>query len=125
MMKMYKAKFATSHLTADILRSEYKWVADDKVIELIADALRNVNGIEVGAAEWNYSPGNFSILGHNLEDDTPLKELVWAVEQDGGIYCDDRERFDSDWSKGEYEPEGSMHFEQEWFEVTKFLKEIN
>lgn len=124
MFKMYKAKFATRQLTTDILRTKYKWVGEDNVIELIAGALRNVDGIEVGVAEWDYSPGNFSILGHNEDDDTPLKELIWAVEQDGGIYCDDRERFDMDWAKGEYEPEGSMHFDKEWFEVIEFLKEV-
>lgn len=124
MFKMYKAKFATSRLTADILRSEYKWVADDKVIELIAEALRNANGIEVGVAEWDYSPGNFSILGQNEDTDTKLKELIWSIEQDGGVYCNDRERFDKDWAIGEYDPEGSMHFEKEWFEVTEFLKEV-
>lgn len=124
MFKMYKAKFATSHLTTDILRSEYKWVADNKVIESIAKALRNVDGIVVGVAEWGYSPGNFSIVGHNEGNDTPLKELIWSVEQDGGIYCEDRERFESDWDKGQYEPEGSMHFEKDWFEVIEFLKEV-
>lgn len=121
MLKMYKAEFVTSHLSSGILRNDYKWVGDDSVIDLIAESLRNVNGIEVGVAEWDYSPGNFSIIGHNEDDDTPLKELIWAVEQDGGIYCDDRERFDNDWAKGEYEPEGSMHFEKDWFEVTEFL----
>jgi len=124
MFKMYKAKFATSHLTTDILRSKYKWVADNKVIESIAEALRNVNDINVMVAEWNYSPGNFSILGHNEDNDTKLKELIWSIEQDGGIYCEDRERFDKDWDKGQYEPEGSIHFEKGWFEVIEFVKEV-
>lgn len=126
MFKMYKAKFATSHLTAEILRNEYKWEAVSKVIELIAEALRNVNDVQIMAAEWKYSPGSFSILGHNEDNNTDakLKELIWAIEQDGGAYCGDRERFDGDWEKGQYEPDGSIHFKKDWFEVLEFVKEV-
>lgn len=125
MFKMYMAKFKTSEITEEILRTKHKFEGESKIIEGIAEALRNVNGIEVCVAEWKYSPDNYSILGHNEDKDTPLKELVWSIEQDGGAYCGNREAFDDDWEAGEYEPDGSIHFDKGWFNEVKFLKEVN
>lgn len=128
MFKMYKAKFNTSEVTTETLQNDSDFRSVEiEVLELIATALNNVHDIEVAVAEWNYSPGNYSIVGHNEENDAvdaPLKELIWAFEQAGGIYCDERERFNADWSKGQYEPEGSLHLDKNWFEVIEFLKEV-
>lgn len=128
MFKMYKAKFNTSEVTTEMLQNDSDFRSIEiEVLGLIATALNNVHDIEVAVAEWNYSPGNYSIVGHNEDEnavDMPLKELIWAFEQAGGIYCDERERFDADWAKGQYEPEGSLHFNKEWFEVIEFLKEV-
>ncbi|MFP7199708.1 hypothetical protein SFC08_01925 [Lysinibacillus halotolerans] len=125
MFKMYKAKFKTSFITTDDIRKTYNFaMPKDEVLELQAKAHRDIDGIEIMVAEWNYSPGNFSILGHNEVDDSKLKELIWSIEQGGGFYCDDRERFDEDWAKGEYDPGGALHFEKELFEVIEFVKEV-
>lgn len=125
MLKMYKAKFKTSYITADDIRKTYKFgMPNDEVLELQAKAHRDVNGIELMVTEWNYSPGNFSILGHNENDDSKLKELIWAIEQGGGFYSDDRERFDKDWEKGEYDPGAALHFPKELFENIKLVKEV-
>lgn len=126
MFKMYRAKFITSQLTVEQLQEKFDSL-ESEVVEVITTALHNVDGVEVAVAEWDYSPGGYSIVGHNEDEngvDMPLKELIWAFERTGGVYCYDRERFDSDWSKGQYEPEGSLHLDKEWFEVIEFLKEV-
>ena len=75
MFKIYKAKFNTSELTKEQLQAKFD-VLENAVVELITTALHNVHDIELAVAEWDYSPGGFSIVGHNEDEngvDMPLK----------------------------------------------------
>lgn len=122
---MYKAKFNTEHLTADDIRNTYNFgMPSEGVLELQATAHRNVHGIEVIVAEWVYSPEAFSILSHDDESDSKMKELIWSIEQGVGFYCNDRERFDKDWIKGESNLGDALHFVKELFENVEFIKEV-
>lgn len=125
MFKMYKAKFNTEHITSDDIRKTYNFgMPSDEVLGLQEAAHRNVHDIELTVAEWDYSPSEFSILGHKDEDDSKMKELIWSIEQGDGFYCDDRELFDKDWEKGEYDPGSALHFGKELFTNIEFVKEM-
>lgn len=118
MYRQYSAKFNTQHITSVLLREKYDYdFIDLSVAEKIAEALRDVHGVEVEAVEFDYSPDGFAIAGYREEDDKKIKELFWAAEQMGGFYDDDRENFDLVWDNQSYEPECTVHFEKEWFDI--------
>lgn len=125
MFKLYKASFNTAHITTDDIRKIYNFgMPSDEVLELQAEARRNINGITLHVSEWDYAPGNFSLMGWDDEDDEKMKELMWSIEQAEGFYYNDRQRFNNDWAKNEYDPGGALHFSKELFTNVEFVKEF-
>lgn len=125
MFKLYNAKFNTSHVTSEGIGKTYDFgKPSEEILDLQAKTQRDIDGVEVSVSEWDYSPGNFSLMGWKNKEDTKMKELIWAIEQSGGFYCDDRTRFDKDWSKGEYDPGGALHFPKELFTNIELVKEF-
>lgn len=125
MYKIYNANFKTNDITAEDIRKTYDFgMPSDEVLEQEAKAQRDLDGVQVQVSEWDYSPGAFSLMSWQDEDDSKIKELLWSIEQAGGFYCDDRTRFDKDWAKGEYDPGGALHFSKELFDNIELVKEV-
>ncbi|GAA2774559.1 hypothetical protein GCM10010451_68420 [Streptomyces virens] len=90
----------------------------------MAEAYRNLDGTEVVGAVWGYSPDSYSLYGWSDEDDAKFKEFIYLLEQDAsfGNYIDERDRFDADWQKGEYEPAVAMHFDKSDFIIIEKIE---
>jgi len=55
----------------------------------------------------------WALLGWEQDQDEQVKEAFWIAQQIDGVYQDDRERFDKNWSNGKFDPGGTMYFEDE------------
>lgn len=79
---------------------------------------KHFDGCQVALADE--FTGDGYVLGFWNEKDNPkIKEAFYLMEQDEffGCYVDDRDGFDKAWDAGEYEPEGSAHFEKSEVEI--------
>ncbi|OAB36997.1 hypothetical protein PMSD_09985 [Paenibacillus macquariensis subsp. defensor] len=124
-MELYKLRFITASKSADEIKANYDPVPPSaEILEMMAEAFRNLNGTEVVGAVWDYSPHSYSLYGWADVDDEKFKELIYSIEQDEmfGSYPDSREEFDTDWRSGEYEPSAALHFDKSDFEVIEKLE---
>lgn len=124
-MEIYKLRFNTASKSADEIKANYDPAPpSDEVLEKMAEAFRNLHDTEVVGAAWPYSPDSYSLYGWHGEDDEKFKELIYWIEQDSffGGYIDDRDRFDTDWENGEYEPVTAMHFDKSDFIVIEKIE---
>ncbi|MEK3699326.1 hypothetical protein NYE33_20350 [Paenibacillus sp. FSL R10-2199] len=124
-MEIYKLRFNTSSKSADEIKASYDSNhPSTEVLEKMAEAFRNLNNTEVVGAEWDYSPNTYSVYGWDDNDDEKFKELIYWIEQDDffGSYNDDRNRFETDWKAGDYEPAAALHFDKSDFVV---IEKIN
>ncbi|WP_342471619.1 hypothetical protein MHH70_12445 [Metasolibacillus sp. FSL H7-0170] len=126
-MQLYRLRFKTAHKTADDVKKEYSFdPPSPERLGQIAEAYRNLDGIEVIGAAWEHSPESYSLYDWSDNADEKMKEFIYMQEQDEffGNYIGQRGRFETDWVRGAYEPSGAMHFDKADFEIVELLKSV-
>lgn len=71
----------------------------------------HMNGEAAFVMESVAEKGKYIFCG--LVDDKKNKELFYLIEQDSmiGRYIEDRESFETEWEKGDYEPDGCIYLD--------------
>lgn len=59
------------------------------------------------------NPENYMLAGWKRSQDESVKRVIWELEQMGGDYEGQPDRFEQDWSKGEYSPAGALYFSKD------------
>ena len=109
-MSIKEARLKTSGMFKDLDHDDADYQLWEKISEYMDGEMALV--IESGAEE-----GKYVFLA--LKDEEKNKELHYMFEQDSnfGVYIDDREEFDRDWDRGEYEPDGCHYLDPENVEI--------
>lgn len=124
-LEFFEAILHTANRTEESIRQQAKkenWIGSlkDKDIQNIISCGKYFDGCQVGVRKHLSGGEKYILGGWREEDDSKIKEAFWYMEQDDyfGAYCEDeRAEFDEAWSKGEYEPGGSVSFEMGEVEI--------
>lgn len=119
MIKILKVKLTTANKTDDQIKEKYDTEVSQNEIENFKAAFNLVDGLEIGVMPSQFEEGSYVVTGWHENDDHIMREFVYYMEQDPyfGSYVDDREAFLEDWNNNEYEPAGSLSFEEEDIKV--------
>ena len=115
--KIMKAILHTKGKTDEQILKDGGMVRVDDV-EMIRAYMDAWDGAEVYVRPC-FDGNGYVVVGWPAEADAKVKEAFYLMEQDAvfGTYIDDREEFDHGWSKGEYEPDGCVSFDEDDVEI--------
>ncbi len=115
--KIMKAILHTKGKTDEQILKDGGMVRVDDV-EMIRAYMDAWDGAEVYVRPC-FDGNGYVVVGWPAEADAKVKEAFYLMEQDPvfGTYIDDREEFDHVWSKGEYEPDGCVSFDEDDVEI--------
>lgn len=113
---LYRAILHTEGYTISTETAE-TWQFTEEDIKTIMDYMKAWDGVHVTVTAL--VAGEYSMVGWPPEEEEKIKEAIYLMEQDPafGSYINDRERFETEWAAGEWEPSGSIIFSPEMVEI--------
>lgn len=122
MMDLIKAILHTAGKTDEEIRDIGDFILPEE-IPAFREIFEAWDGAEVYVAKAEHiGPEEYALIGWDEKDceiDRKIKEATYLMEQDPlfGTYIGERERFETDWNEGEYEPGGSISFKEKDIEI--------
>jgi len=125
MLKLFKAKLKTGNKTKAQLISEYEGeTPTEEELQAYLKGYHLINGLEVVVTPSIFSPSEYHLGLWDDKDDEKIREFIYAIEQDPmfGTYIDSYEEFINDWKNGNYNPAGSIVFQEGDVEIIEEIK---
>lgn len=121
-LTLYKARLKTSGKSPEQIKSEFEGGVGPEPSETEIQGWIKANdlidGLEVVVTK-NFLGDGFLLASWDKEDDEKIRDYVYQVEQDPffGTYFNERNGFLKDWKEDEYEPTGSLNFDEKDVEI--------
>lgn len=122
----YRATLKTGNKSRESIKERYiqeDWIGEltDENIAAMIEYYDLLDGLNVIVADFD---GDYALVAWGKDAEEKIKDAFYIAEQDEyfGTYINDRERFETDWEKGEYYADSTISFGKEEVEIIKALE---